>query len=85
MPDPVAGFLSEVYAAGMCTEALKLAQALHEIDIEGDYNPHASLCWEGVRFVLARRDKSLGQRMEALQKVLTNRGTIRLPQDLGWT
>jgi hypothetical protein len=41
--------------------------------------------WEAIRWVLRQPGRSIGERLEALGKVLNNKGLLRLPQDLGWT
>jgi hypothetical protein len=83
--DPmVRAFCSHVAAELGVSMAIAMESALSAIDIEGDGNPHATACWEAVRWVLNRKDRLLVEKLAALERLLNNRGTIRLPQDLGW-
>jgi hypothetical protein len=83
--DPlIRNFCKELRARGFLNVAL-IEAALLAIDTEGDGNPDAAACWEAIRWVLSRNERGAGEKMEALGKLLNNKGVIRLPEDLGWT
>jgi hypothetical protein len=84
-PDPlVARFCDQLVSEGLIAEAVEMELALHAIDLEGDGNRDAAAMWEAIRWVLRQPGRSIGERLEALGRVLSNKGTIRLPADLGW-
>jgi hypothetical protein len=77
-------FCALLRASGFEGAAL-LESALHAIDLEGDGNREAAAMWEAIRGVLRQPGRSIGERLDALSRVLNNKGLLRLPQDLGWT
>jgi hypothetical protein len=84
--DPlVVRFTDQLVSEGWIAEAVEMELALHAIDLEGDGNREAAAMWEAIRWVLRQPGRSIGERLEALGKVLNNKGLLRLPQDLGWT
>jgi hypothetical protein len=78
-------FTNQLVSEGLIAEAVEMELALHAIDLEGDGNREAAAMWEAIRWVLRQPGRSIGERLEALGKVLNNKGLLRLPQDLGWT
>jgi hypothetical protein len=84
MTDPlVSRFCAQLRTEGFEGAAL-LESALHAIDIEADYNVHATCMWEAIKFVLGREGRTVAEKVIALNRVLTNSGVLRLPQDVGW-
>jgi hypothetical protein len=77
-------FTNQLVSEGLIAEAVEMELALHTIDLEGDGNRDAAAMWEAIRWVLRQPGRSIGERLEALGKVLSNKGMIRLPADLGW-
>jgi hypothetical protein len=64
--------------------AHEIANAFDEVDIEADYNRHADRLRRAIEYVIARRDKSVHERIVALHQLFRVRGKITLPSDLGW-
>ena len=78
-----ADFVEEVRDLVGDRHAAEVANAMEEVEIEGDYNRHAARLRRGMEYVIARRDKTVLERIIGIWKLCQVRGEIT-PGYLGW-
>jgi hypothetical protein len=78
-------FVEEVRDLVGDRHAAEVANAMEEVEIEGDYSRHAAGLRRGIEYVIARKDKTVLERILAIWKLCQVRGEITLPGYLGWT
>jgi len=79
-----ADFVEEVRDLVGNHHASKVADALMEVEIEGEFHRDAAQLRAGIEDVIARKDKSVLDRVVAIWKLCRVRGEIVLPGYLGW-
>jgi hypothetical protein len=89
MPLPVAieNFIKDMRAhRDYAAFADGFAAAFEAIDVEGDYNNHAGAFIEAVGWVVGHRDRSVGARIEMVDKLRSLKGfnVINMREFTGW-
>jgi hypothetical protein len=85
--DAIARFIDDVRNAPELAEVAEAcARAMHELDLEGDTNPHAAAVFAGIEWII-NQPRTLAEKIEALAKLSAMKGQVRIPsmrEFTGW-
>jgi len=70
-------FIAEVRHYSGDADADALVKALRALDLEGDYNPHATAAFDAILWIISQ-PRPLVERLKALTKFCLQRGQITI-------